>query len=338
MTQMQDRAPATEQGAPPLLEVKDLKMHFPVTSGLILQRRVGDIKAVDGVSFSIRQGETLGLVGESGSGKTTVGRCIIQLNEATSGEVWLDGVELCKASGRELRAMRRRMQMVFQDPYSSLNPRMSVGSIIGEPMLVHKMVSGKGELKEQVSELLRVVGLNPSMADRFPHEFSGGQRQRIGIARAIAVRPDFIVADEPVSALDVSIQAQLINLLEDIQEQFNLTFLFIAHDLSVVRHMSENVAVMYLGKIMEMADRAALYEAPLHPYTQALLSAVPVPNPRVEAQRERIVLQGTIPSPMNAPSGCVFHTRCPIAIDDCRVVVPQLKEYSPGHWGACIRI
>ncbi|MDE2801519.1 MAG: ATP-binding cassette domain-containing protein [Chloroflexota bacterium] len=338
MTQMQDRAPVPGQEVAPLLEVKDLKMHFPVTSGLILQRKIGAIKAVDGVSFSIPRGQTLGLVGESGSGKTTVGRCIIQLNEPTSGEVWLDGVELTTAKGRQLRGMRRRMQMVFQDPYSSLNPRMSIGTIIGEPMLVHKITSGKGELKEQVSELLRVVGLNPSMADRYPHEFSGGQRQRIGIARAIAVRPDFIVADEPVSALDVSIQAQLINLLEDIQEQFNLTFLFIAHDLSVVRHMSENVAVMYLGKIMEMAERSELYEKPLHPYTQALLSAVPVPNPRVEAQRERIVLQGTIPSPMNAPSGCVFHTRCPIAIDDCRVVVPELKEYSPGHWAACIRV
>ena len=338
MTQMQDRAPAPEQEVQPLLVVKDLKMHFPVTSGLILQRAVAAIKAVDGVSFSIRPGQTLGLVGESGSGKTTVGRCIIQLNQATSGEVWLDDIDLCKANGKQLRAMRRRMQMVFQDPYSSLNPRMSIGAIIGEPMMVHKIVTGKRERNEQVAELLRVVGLNPSMADRYPHEFSGGQRQRIGIARAIAVRPEFIVADEPVSALDVSIQAQLINLLEDIQEQFNLTFLFIAHDLSVVRHMSENVAVMYLGKIMEIAERYELYEDPLHPYTRALLSAVPVPNPRVEAQRERIVLQGTIPSPMNAPSGCVFHTRCPMAIDDCKVVTPTLKEYAPGHLAACIRI
>ena len=338
MTQMQDRVPAPEQEVQPLLEVKDLKMHFPVTSGVILQRKVGAIKAVDGVSFSIRPGQTLGLVGESGSGKTTVGRCIIQLNQATSGEVWLDDIDLCKANGKQLRAMRRRMQMVFQDPYSSLNPRMNIGAIVGEPMMVHNIVSGKRELREQVSELLHVVGLNSSMADRYPHEFSGGQRQRIGIARAIAVHPDFIVADEPVSALDVSIQAQLINLLEDIQEQFNLTFLFIAHDLSVVRHMSENVAVMYLGKMMEIADRYALYEDPLHPYTRALLSAVPVPNPRVEAQRERIVLQGTIPSPMNAPSGCVFHTRCPMAIDDCKVVTPPLKEYAPGHWAACIRV
>ena len=338
MTQMQDRVPSPEQEVQPLLEVKDLKMHFPVTSGVILQRKVGAIKAVDGVSFSIRPGQTLGLVGESGSGKTTVGRCIIQLNQATSGEVWLDDIDLCKANGKQLRAMRRRMQMVFQDPYSSLNPRMNIGAIVGEPMMVHNIVSGKRELREQVSELLHVVGLNSSMADRYPHEFSGGQRQRIGIARAIAVHPDFIVADEPVSALDVSIQAQLINLLEDIQEQFNLTFLFIAHDLSVVRHMSENVAVMYLGKMMEIADRYALYEDPLHPYTRALLSAVPVPNPRVEAQRERIVLQGTIPSPMNAPSGCVFHTRCPMAIDDCKVVTPPLKEYAPGHWAACIRV
>ena len=338
MTQMQDRVPAPEQEVQPLLEVKDLKMHFPVTSGVILQRKVGAIKAVDGVSFSIRPGQTLGLVGESGSGKTTVGRCIIQLNNATSGEVWLDDIDLCKANGKQLRAMRRRMQMVFQDPYSSLNPRMNIGAIVGEPMMVHNIVSGKRELREQVSELLHVVGLNSSMADRYPHEFSGGQRQRIGIARAIAVHPDFIVADEPVSALDVSIQAQLINLLEDIQEQFNLTFLFIAHDLSVVRHMSENVAVMYLGKMMEIADRYELYENPLHPYTRALLSAVPVPNPRVEAQRERIVLQGTIPSPMNAPSGCVFHTRCPMAIDDCKVVTPPLKEYAPDHWAACIRV
>ena len=338
MTQMQERAPSPEQEVQPLLEVKDLKMHFPVTSGVILQRKVGAIKAVDGVSFSIRPGQTLGLVGESGSGKTTVGRCIIQLNKATSGEVWLDDIDLCKANGKQLRAMRRRMQMVFQDPYSSLNPRMNIGAIVGEPMMVHNIVSGKRELREQVSELLHVVGLNSSMADRYPHEFSGGQRQRIGIARAIAVHPDFIVADEPVSALDVSIQAQLINLLEDIQEQFNLTFLFIAHDLSVVRHMSENVAVMYLGKMMEIADRYELYENPLHPYTRALLSAVPVPNPRVEAQRERIVLQGTIPSPMNAPSGCVFHTRCPMAIDDCKVVTPPLKEYAPGHWAACIRV
>ena len=326
------------QDKQPLLEVKDLQMHFPVNAGLVFQRKVGEVKAVDGVSFSIRPGETLGLVGESGSGKTTVGRCIIQLNRPTAGEIWLDGVDLCTLKGNKLRAMRRRMQMVFQDPYSSLNPRMTIGGIIGEPLIVHKMATGKKEVQEQVAELLRVVGLNPSMVDRYPHEFSGGQRQRIGIARAIAVHPDLIVADEPVSALDVSIQAQLINLLEDIQEQFNLTFLFIAHDLSVVRHMSEHIAVMYLGKIMERSERIELFEQPLHPYTKALLSAVPIPDPRAELRRERIILQGNIPSPINSPPGCVFNTRCPIATHECTEVVPPLKEYAPGHWAACIKI
>jgi oligopeptide transport system ATP-binding protein len=296
------------------------------------------VKAVDGVNFFIRKGETLGLVGESGSGKTTVGRSILQLNRPTAGEIWFDGVDLCTLKGNKLRAMRRQMQMVFQDPYSSLNPRMTVGGTVGEPLIVHKLAEGKKEVREQVAELLRVVGLNPSMADRYPHEFSGGQRQRIGIARAIAVHPDLIVADEPVSALDVSIQAQLINLLEDIQEQFDLTFLFIAHDLSVVRHMSEHIAVMYLGKIMEMSGRIELFKQPLHPYTKALLSAVPVPNPRTELRRERIVLQGNIPSPINAPKGCVFNTRCPIATQECTEVVPPLKEYAPGHWAACIKI
>ena len=326
------------QDKQPLLEVKDLRMYFPVNAGVVFQRKVGDVKAVDGVSFSIRRGETLGLVGESGSGKTTVGRSILQLNRPTAGEIWFDGVDLCTLKGNKLRAMRRQMQMVFQDPYSSLNPRMTIGATVGEPLIVHKLVSGKKEVREQVAELLRVVGLNPSMADRYPHEFSGGQRQRIGIARAIAVHPDLIVADEPVSALDVSIQAQLINLLEDIQEQFDLTFLFIAHDLSVVRHMSEHIAVMYLGKIMEMSGRIELFKQPLHPYTKALLSAVPVPNPRTELRRERIVLQGNIPSPINAPKGCVFNTRCPIATQECTEVVPPLKEYAPGHWAACIKI
>jgi oligopeptide transport system ATP-binding protein len=326
------------QDKQPLLEVKDLRMYFPVNAGVVFQRKVGDVKAVDGVSFSIRRGETLGLVGESGSGKTTVGRSILQLNRPTAGEIWFDGVDLCTLKGNKLRAMRRQMQMVFQDPYSSLNPRMTIGATVGEPLIVHKLVSGKKEVREQVAELLRVVGLNPSMADRYPHEFSGGQRQRIGIARAIAVHPDLIVADEPVSALDVSIQAQLINLLEDIQEQFDLTFLFIAHDLSVVRHMSEHIAVMYLGKIMEMSGRIELFKQPLHPYTKALLSAVPVPNPRTELRRERIVLQGNIPSPINAPTGCVFNTRCPIATQECTEVVPPLKEYAPGHWAACIKI
>ncbi len=338
MTQKQPDILQPGQTKQPLLEVKNLEMYFPINSGLVFQHKVGDVKAVDGVSFSILPGETLGLVGESGSGKTTVGRAIIQLNRPTAGEIWLDGVDLCTLKGSKLRAMRRRMQMVFQDPYSSLNPRMTIGSIVGEPLIVHNMASGKKEVREQVAELLHVVGLNPSMVDRYPHEFSGGQRQRIGIARAIAVHPDLIVADEPVSALDVSIQAQLINLLEDIQEQFGLTFLFIAHDLSVVRHMSEHIAVMYLGKIMEISERKELFENPLHPYTKALLSAVPVPNPRTELTRERIVLQGNIPSPINAPSGCVFNTRCPIATEECKVEIPVLKEYAPGHSAACIKI
>lgn len=338
MTQAQSDTLRQGRNDQPLLEVKDLQMHFPVNAGLVFQRKVGVVKAVDGVSFSIRHGETLGLVGESGSGKTTVGRSIIQLNRPTAGEIWLDGVDLCTLKGNKLRSMRRRMQMVFQDPYSSLNPRMNIGSIVGEPLIVHKLAASKKEVREQVAELLHVVGLNPSMVDRYPHEFSGGQRQRIGIARAIAVHPDLIVADEPVSALDVSIQAQLINLLEDIQEQFDLTFLFIAHDLSVVRHMSEHIAVMYLGKIMEMSGRAELFEQPLHPYTKALLSAVPVPNPRTELQRERIILQGNIPSPINSPAGCVFNTRCPVATEECTVEVPALKEYSPGHWAACIKL
>jgi oligopeptide transport system ATP-binding protein len=338
MTQKQSDNLQPGQSKQPLLEVKNLEMYFPINSGLIFQHKVGDVKAVDGVSFSILPGETLGLVGESGSGKTTIGRSIIQLNRPTAGEIWLDGVDLCTLKGSKLRAMRRRMQMVFQDPYSSLNPRMTIGSIVGEPLIVHNMAKGKKEVREQVAELLHVVGLNPSMVDRYPHEFSGGQRQRIGIARAIAVHPDLIVADEPVSALDVSIQAQLINLLEDIQEQFGLTFLFIAHDLSVVRHMSEHIAVMYLGKIMEMSERKELFENPQHPYTKALLSAVPVPNPRTELTRERVVLQGSIPSPINAPSGCVFNTRCPIATDECKVEIPVLKEYAPGHWAACIKL
>jgi len=338
MTQKQSDNLQPGQSKQPLLEVKNLEMYLPINSGLIFQHKVGDVKAVDGVSFSILPGETLGLVGESGSGKTTIGRSIIQLNRPTAGEIWLDGVDLCTLEGNKLRAMRRRMQMVFQDPYSSLNPRMTIGSIVGEPLIVHNMAKGKKEVREQVAELLHVVGLNPSMVDRYPHEFSGGQRQRIGIARAISVHPDLIVADEPVSALDVSIQAQLINLLEDIQEQFGLTFLFIAHDLSVVRHMSEHIAVMYLGKIMEMSERKELFENPQHPYTKALLSAVPVPNPRTELTRERVVLQGNIPSPINAPSGCVFNTRCPIATDECKVEIPVLKEYAPGHWAACIKL
>jgi oligopeptide transport system ATP-binding protein len=320
-----------------LLEVKNLKMHFPVTSGIVFQRAVAHIKAVDDISFQVHQGETLGLVGESGCGKTTTGRCILQLYKPTAGQILFEGQELTKLTNRQMRTMRRQMQVVFQDPFSSLNPRMTAGNIIGEPLIVHGLVKSKAEYKDRVAELLQNVGLNPYMADRFPHEFSGGQRQRIGVARALSVDPKFIVCDEPVSALDVSIQAQVINLLEDLQEQFNLTYLFIAHDLSVVRHISDRVAVMYLGRIVEIADRNDIYRNPLHPYTKALLSAVPIPDPIIDAQRERILLSGEVPSPLNPPSGCVFHPRCPIAIDDCSRVVPDLKEVEPGHWAACIR-
>ena len=320
-----------------LLEVRRLCKYFSLTSGVILQRVVGLIKAVDDVSFFIRKGETLGLVGESGSGKTTTGRCILQLDRPTSGEVFFEGRDLAGVDENELRPMRRKIQVIFQDPYSSLNPRMTIGQIVGESLLVHRVVQGKAEYRERVQDLLSVVGLNPAMADRFPHELSGGQRQRVGIARALSVEPSFIVCDEPVSALDVSIQAQIINLLEDLQAQFDLTYLFIAHDLSVVRHISDRVAVMYLGKIAEVADRRELYENPLHPYTRALLAAVPIPDPAVEAKRERVILKGEVPSPLNPPSGCVFHPRCPIAIPECSQVIPELREVSANHWVACIR-
>jgi oligopeptide transport system ATP-binding protein len=320
-----------------LVEVKDLKMYFPVSSGLLFQRTVSNIKAVDGISFDIKRGETLGLVGESGCGKTTTGRCILQLYKPTEGSIKFDDRELMGMGSRELRSMRREMQVIFQDPYSSLNPRMTAGNIIGEPLVVHGLVDNKAEYKERVASLLQNVGLNPYMADRFPHEFSGGQRQRIGVARALSVSPKFIVADEPVSALDVSIQAQIVNLLEDLQDEFNLTYLFIAHDLSVVRHISDRVGVMYLGHIVEMADRNEIYVNPSHPYTKALLSAVPIPDPVVDAQRERVLLTGEVPSPLNPPSGCVFHPRCPIAIDDCSQVTPELREVEPNHFSACIR-
>ena len=320
-----------------LLEVKNLKMYFPVSSGMLFQRTVAHIKAVDGVSFFVKRGETLGLVGESGCGKTTTGRCILQLYKPTEGQIIFEGQDLTTLSSRQMRAMRREMQVIFQDPYSSLNPRMTAGNIIGEPLVVHGLVDSKAEYRERVADLLQNVGLNPYMADRFPHEFSGGQRQRIGVARALSVAPKFIVADEPVSALDVSIQAQIINLLEDLQEQFNLTYLFIAHDLSVVRHISDRVGVMYLGHIVEMADRNEIYVNPLHPYTKALLSAVPIPDPVIDAQRERILLTGEVPSPLNPPSGCVFHPRCPIVIDECSQVTPELREVAPNHWAACIR-
>ena len=320
-----------------LLEVKNLKMYFPVSSGMLFQRTVAHIKAVDDVSFFVKRGETLGLVGESGCGKTTTGRCILQLYKPTGGQVIFEGQNLMELSSRQMRAMRREMQVIFQDPYSSLNPRMTAGNIIGEPLVVHGLVHSKAEYRERVADLLQNVGLNPYMADRFPHEFSGGQRQRIGVARALSVAPKFIVADEPVSALDVSIQAQIINLLEDLQEQFNLTYLFIAHDLSVVRHISDRVGVMYLGHIVEMADRNEIYVNPIHPYTKALLSAVPIPDPVIDAQRERILLTGEVPSPLNPPSGCVFHPRCPIVIDECSQVTPELREVAPNHWAACIR-
>jgi oligopeptide transport system ATP-binding protein len=319
-----------------ILEVKNLKMYFPVGGGFLSRKPVGYVKAVDDVSFTVKRGETLGLVGESGCGKTTTGRCILQLYKPTAGQIFFNGEDLTKLDSKKMRAKRREMQVIFQDPYSSLNPRMTAGNIIGEPLIVHGLVKGKEEYRQKVSELLTNVGLNPYMADRFPHEFSGGQRQRIGVARALSVSPSFIVADEPVSALDVSIQAQIINLLEDLQEQFNLTYLFIAHDLSVVRHISDRVGVMYLGHLVEMADRNEIYRNPLHPYTKALLSAVPIPDPVLDAQRERVMLSGEVPSPLNPPSGCVFHPRCPVVSDDCSRVLPELREVESDHDVACI--
>jgi oligopeptide transport system ATP-binding protein len=328
----------TELSLSPLVTVSNVKKYFPVNSSGILQRKAGYVHAVDDVSFTIERGETLGLVGESGSGKSTLGRCIVQLHKQTEGQIKFDGIELSTLGNKEMRTMRRRINMIFQDPYSSLSPRMTAGAIIAEPIEIHKLAGSRAEVRDRVEELLRIVGLNPYMANRYPHEFSGGQRQRIGIARAIAAEPDFIVADEPVSALDVSIQAQVINLMQDLQERFNLTYLLIAHDLSVVRHISDRVAVMYLGKLMEIAPCDDLYEAPFHPYTKALLSAVPVPDPKIEMAREHIVLQGDIPSPITPPSGCVFHTRCPIAVAACAMTVPLLKEVAPGHMVACLRV
>ena len=310
-----------------LLEVRDLVKHFTVGRGIV--------RAVDGVSFSIERGETLGLVGESGCGKTTTGRCILQLERPTSGTVRFEGRELTTLNQTELRAVRRKMQVIFQDPYSSLNPRMTVGQIIAEPIAVHNVVSGAAARAARVKDLLNRVGLLSQHANRYPHEMSGGQRQRVGIARALAMEPSLIVCDEPVSALDVSIQAQIINLLEDLQAEFGLTYLFIAHDLAVVRHISDRVIVMYLGKIAEMADRKTIYDSPKHPYTRALLSAVPIPDPELEAQRERIVLGGEVPSALNPPSGCVFHPRCPIAIDRCKHDIPLLRDLMPGHSAAC---
>jgi len=333
----------TRSGGDALIQVQNLKMHFPVTKGIILKRTVGAVKAVDGLSFSIRKGETLGLVGESGCGKSTTGRAILQLHRPTDGEVLFRDSDsgtvhdLTRLNGEALRRMRRKVQMIFQDPYASLNPRMTVGDIIGEPIAVHGLRQGKAAIRERVQELLSLVGLNPYFVNRYPHEFSGGQRQRIGIARALAVEPEFVVCDEPVSALDVSIQAQVINLLEDLQDRLGLTYLFIAHGLAVVKHISDRVAVMYLGKVVELAEGRKLYSVPRHPYTQALLSAVPIPDPVVERQRRRIILEGDVPSPINPPSGCHFHTRCPIAFERCKQEEPPFVEYEPGHYAACWR-
>jgi oligopeptide/dipeptide ABC transporter ATP-binding protein len=310
-----------------LLEVRNLVKHFEVGKGTV--------RAVDGVSLSIQRGETLGLVGESGCGKTTTGRCVLLLERPTSGEIIFEGIDLTHLPDAALRKTRRRMQVIFQDPYSSLNPRMTIGQILAEPLKVHGLVKDAKGREARVRELLEQVGLLPQHAKRYPHQLSGGQRQRVGIARALAMEPSLIVCDEPVSALDVSIQAQIVNLLEDLQKRLGLTYLFIAHDLSVVRHISDRVVVMYLGKVVEVADRLALYEDPLHPYTRALLSAVPIPDPNLEAHRERTVLRGEVPSPLAPPSGCVFHTRCPKAVGRCSTETPVLREIRPGHWGAC---
>ncbi len=321
----------------PLLEVKGLQMRFPIMEGII-SRKIGEVKAVDGIDFTVRRGEILGLVGESGCGKTTTGRCILRLEKATAGEIRFDGIDIATLSNSELQKLRQRIQVIFQDPYSSLNPRMKVGAIIAEPMRVHGIERDAAKREARVRELLTICGLNASFADRYPHEMSGGQRQRVGIARALAMNPEFIVCDEPVSALDVSIQAQVVNLLEDLRDRFGLTYLFIAHDLSVVRHLCQRVAVMYLGRIVEMADSDTLFEQPLHPYTQALLAAVPVPDPAVEHRREFRPVKGEVPSPINPPSGCVFHPRCPMAVARCSRERPPVREIRPGHLVACSEV
>ena len=329
---------AAPGGQEPILRVQNLKKYFPVTEGILIQRTVAHVKAVDNVSFEIQPGETLGLVGESGCGKTTTGRCILRLEQPTEGQIIFQGKDLAELPNSELIRLRQQIQVIFQDPYSSLNPRMKIGDIIGEPIKVHGVIPNQKEREERVLELLNICGLNTKFVDRYPHEMSGGQRQRVGIARALALNPAFIVCDEAVSALDVSIQAQVINLLEELRDQFGLTYLFIAHDLSVVRHLCHRVAVMYLGKVVEIGECDELYDNPTHPYTQALLSAIPIPDPVIDAEREHQVLKGEVPSPINPPSGCVFHPRCPLAVDSCRQETPQLKEVRPGHWAACTEI
>ncbi|VXD23622.1 oligopeptide transporter subunit; ATP-binding component of ABC superfamily [Planktothrix serta PCC 8927] len=318
----------------PLIRVENLQKYFPVMQGILLQRQVAAIKAVDGVTFNIQRGETLSLVGESGCGKSTTGRMILQLSRPTGGTIYFENTDLTRLNEKELHPFRRRMQMIFQDPYSSLNPRMTVGKIISEPLIIHQLANAK-IAQNRVKELLGLVGLNSDAINRYPHEFSGGQQQRIGIARALAMNPDFIVCDEPIAALDVSIQAQVINLMQNLQQNLGLTYLFIAHDLSVVRHISDRVAVMYLGKIVELSDRVSLYENPLHPYTQALLSAVPIPDPELEAKRQRILLTGEVPSPVNPPTGCRFCSRCPYVFEQCRVEEPLLKDIGSNHSVAC---
>src|SRR5437870_3198265 len=322
-------------GSKTLVDVRDLKMHFPLTQGILFQRVIGYVRAVDGVSFSIERGQTMGLVGESGSGKTTIGRTIVRLYKPTAGQIMFGDKDLAKMGGEELRLARQRVQMIFQDPFASLNPRYTIGSLIAEPMHIYKVAS-HAEIRERTAELLYVVGLRPEYIDRYPHEFSGGQRQRIAVARALSINPEFVIADEPVSALDVSIRAQVLNLLQRLQKQFDLTYLFVSHDLSVVRHVSDRIAVMYLGKIVELSDRDELYATPKHPYTQALLSAIPIPDPKIEKRRQRIILSGDLPSPINIPSGCRFHTRCPMAQQICREVEPAFeRKEGREHYAAC---
>jgi oligopeptide transport system ATP-binding protein len=331
---MSDALPQSSSGEP-ILRVEDLKVHFPVTKGIIFQRQVATVKAVDGVSFIIRRGETLGLVGESGSGKSTTGLAVLRMLTPTAGRIVFEGQDIAPHRGAELLSVRRRMQMVYQDPYGSLNPRMTIRSIVGEPLAVHGLDADQKATRDKIAELIASVGLLPDMADRYPHEFSGGQRQRIGIARALALEPSLLIADEPVSALDVSIQAQVINLFMDLQERLGLTYLFIAHDLAVVRHISTRIAVMYLGRLVEIADRDELYENPLHPYTEALMAAVPVADPEVEAKRPRTVISGEVPSALRPPPGCAFHTRCPRVMARCKTEQPQLREAAPGRAVAC---